>query len=552
LTSFFDFFDFAVHFPHDWRSFQRSIAGKPGIAVPALALRALLAVALVSLLALAGCPGTGSDTGPAFRSVSVARNGDALTVSWEAAPDAEGYRFYLAENREDTEDLLPQETADPVYIVAATNSGSVYYFWVRAVVNGVETDDWWARGSAAMPVAAPSNIVLSRALTSIYVYWDPVNGANSYEVYYSRINRSENAEKWTGAIEDNSTEIQNLTSNVSYYIWVRALGREGPSPFSDAKNAMTGPPKEPAVPAVSWTIRMKNAVGAIWSPAENATSYDFCYSMGNEPSGGTIVNVKDTICLVENLPWNVNYRVWVRGKNTRYVSDWTAVYEVKTGQGFPEHMEGTYFSRYPVDTHGGVPYYMDGYQIGKVRNMYRDFPFNKTKFTDPKYQVGLPPYMVNAGVTRDLPRGNPYDDDDQYLLHHFNGFMGIVRAVLERQPRSATGAFNYTFVEFFGTPDSRWTYTVVKFTYFQTSNSYLRGVNGGPLITESALTPERFKAIAAGRDWDQNVAYPGIRLGYTGSGKGVGGADVDADFHPELLPPNFFHLAGDLWDLVNW
>jgi hypothetical protein len=493
---------------------------------------ALFALLLIpAALFFSGCPGTGADAGDSFRSIAIERNETTLTLSWESAPEAEGYRLYITENHEDTQQVLPLELDSPVYIAAKANSGSVYYFWVKAVINCVEAQGWWARGRAVMPVAAPSEVILSRTYNSIYVFWNPVNGAKSYEVRYSRINKAENADKWTGPIEGTSTEIQDLKNNVSYYIWIRAIGQEGPSPFSEARNATTGPPKRPEVPSLTWAIRMKNAVGAIWKPAENAVSYDFCYGTGTDPASGTIVNVRDTICLVEDLPRNVNYRIWVRGKNVQYVSDWTQVCEAKTGQGFPEHMEGTYFSRYPT----GRPYYMDGYQVGKVRDMYRNFPFNKIKFTGPKYNVGLPAHLVNAGITRELPSGESYDDDDQYVLYHFMGFMGIVRAVLEEQPRNASYVTNYTVLELFKKDRPAWNYTTVKFSYYSYANSYLRGVNEYPLL-ETKLTPALFKKVG-GAVWDQHVAYPGIRLGYTGNGKEVGGVDQDADFHPQLFRP---------------
>jgi hypothetical protein len=554
-----------------------------------LSLRALLLVGTVFLgavltpLFLFGCPGTGVDTGDSFRSITIERNETMLTLSWEPAPEAEGYRLYITENHQDTQQALPLELDSPVYIVTQTNSGSVYYFWVKIVINGVETEDWWARDRIAMPVVAPSNIVLSRTYTSIYVFWDEVMGATSYEVYYSQINKGENADKWTGPVEGTSTEILYLKNNVSYYVWVRAIGQEGPSPFSEVRNATTGAPKKPEVPSITWSIRMKNAVGAIWRPAENAVSYDFCYGTGTDPSTGIIVNLRDTICLVEDLPRNVNYRMWVRGRNTQWRSDWSAVSEAKTGQGFPEHIEGTYFSRWPVDTRGGAPYYMDGYQVGKVRDMYRDFPFNKEKFRDPKYNVGLPAHLVNAGITRDLPGGNPYDDDDQYVLYLFGGFMGIVRAVLEGQSANSSFTMNYVILELFKKDRPTWDRTVVKFNYSLVSNALLRGVNEYS-IHETKLTPALLKKVGAA-NWDQNVAYPCIRLGYTGKGMDLGGADKDADFHPQLLRPepltayllekfpseftsasaaalfvnssanrwneNYFPLE-DLWDMVNW
>jgi hypothetical protein len=510
----------------------------------------------LALLALSGCPGTGPGAGDSYRSVSVVRDEGVLTLSWEAAPEAEGYRLYIAEGRDDTQGVQPLDIEDPVYIMTHANSGSVYYFWIKAVTGGAEAEDWWARGRAAMPVAAPAEVILSRTYTSIYVFWDPVNGATSYEVYYSRINNSGGAEKWTGPIEANSTEIQNLKNNVSYYVWVRALGPEGPSPFSGTKNTVTGEPKRPAVPNITWTIRMKNAVGAIWSPAENAVSYDFCYGTGTDPAAGTVINVKDTVCLAEDLPRNVNYRIWVRGKNTQYVSDWTQVCEVKTGWVFPEAMEGTFFSRWPTATRGGSPYYMDGYQIGKVRDMRRDFPFNKTKFADPKYDTGLPGFMVDAGITRDLPGGASCDDDDQYALHHFGGVMGIVRAVLE-PPRATSTTTNKTVLELFRSASSP-LFEIVRFTYHRDDEYHLWGANqtqasvSQPKLTAAVLKgiagdPVDVSASTGGISGDTGIralldgdpigiVYPAVRLGHPGDTMNPAG-DPDADFHPQLLRP---------------
>jgi hypothetical protein len=289
------------------------------------------------------------------------------------------------------------------------------------------------------------------------------------------------------------------------------------------------------------------------------------------------------VCLAEGLPPNVNYRIWLRGKNIQYVSDWTQVYEVKTGQGFPEHMEGTYFSRWPASANGGASYYMDGYQVGKVRDMHRDFPFNKTKFADPKYYVGLPGFLTDSGVTRDLPGGAPYDDDDQYVLHHFGGFMGIVRAVLQNQSYPVPGQeMDYTVIETFGiAAQAAKPFMLVKFSYWLSSNKDLRGVNTAGPMAETRLTPAVLKSIS-NRVWDANVAYTCIRLGYVGNKDGATGPDQDADFHPQLLRPEplavyiqeklglssseamnfvssnanrwneaYFPLE-DLWDMVNW
>jgi hypothetical protein len=218
------------------------------------------------------------------------------------------------------------------------------------------------------------------------------------------------------------------------------------------------------------------------------------------------------------------------------------------GAMLPAAMHGTFFSRFPL-SHGSRPYYMDGYQVGLVSDMDAVFPFNKAKY--PNYR-GFPGFLAEAGMVKEGATGAPVYDDDQYVFY-IGSSIGVVRAVLEwavvRDGRKECA--NYAVIEPFKIPGRSYdfTYEATKFGYAQDDPNTLLGVNGfGDEINQ--LTLEALYALS-GKSWDQGIAYPCIRLGYIGDGKGLGGPDKDGDFHPELIRPEaiYQYLAVKLPDL---
>jgi hypothetical protein len=474
-----------------------------------------------------------------------------LTLYWDPVPEAEGYRIYWSEGDRNPESAQVIETisTDTTYIMGGLNNGASYYFWVLAVKDGLLLGAFKDPLEALMPVPAPNTagITLARDLTSIHVLWEPVGGASSYEVWYSISNRVETARKWNNPIQGTRVEVTGLLNRNTYYFWLKSIGAAGPSGFSGVRSETTGEPLAPAVPVIKWTGRLRNAIFVNWENAANATGYEFRYSAGNnvDTAEYVIPNISSTAWMGEDLIKGIAYNFWVRSRNPVYRSDWSAMGTITVGEGLPALFNGTFFSRYPLSPPGGGsrPYYMDGYQIGPVAEMKGVFPFNKAKYPNPNYQ-GFPGALAEAGIVREGELGGEIHDDDQYVFYIGTGggsMIGIVRAVMERPVQHPLYAVDaYVVIEPFLIPGSRspLCYETVDFMYNleEPYCNLLMGINGGPVIYQPNLDAEVLRNLG-GRYWDAGVAYPGVRLGFLGDRKGLGGPDADRVFHPELIRP---------------
>jgi hypothetical protein len=466
-----------------------------------------------------------------------------LTLYWDAAPEAEGYQIYWNEGNKDLQGARVIETisADTTYLLGGLDNGAAYYFWVRAVKDGLPLGAFKDPLEVKMPVPAPNaaGITLARDEGSIHILWEPVGGASSYEVWYSLINRVEAAQKWNKPIQGTRVEITELLNHNTYYFWLKSVGAAGPSGFSGVKSETTGEPLMPEVPAIKWTGRLRNSILAIWGSSANATGYEFRYSAGNNPDTAehVIPELSATAYMAEGLVKGMTYNFWVRSRNTLFHSDWSDMGTVTVGAGLPPEMEGTFFSRYPLSYRS---YYMDGYQVGPVMEMRVKFPFNKAKY--PNYQ-GFPGALAEAGMVKEGAVGGEIHDDDQYVFYLFGGPIGVVRAVLERPFELSP---NYRFSSYYpvdtfvviepflipGRTSAR--YEVIEFRYNVENPMPLLGLNG-PTITQTSLDLDVLQALSV-KEWDAHVAYPGIR---------------EVTFHPEMLPPGTIrrYLAVKLPDL---
>jgi hypothetical protein len=461
----------------------------------------------------------------------------SLTLDWSAVPEAEGYRLYYSEGAANPQDarIIDILSTDTTYTLEDLSNGAAYYFWIRGVKDGLETSPFKAPLRVTIPVPPPdaAGIMLARDETSIHVLWEPVSGAVSYEAWYSITNRSASAKKWDRPVEGTRVEVTGLLPNNTYYFWLKSVGTGGPSAFSGVKSETTGTPLNPAIPVIRWTGRLRNAIFVNWKPSANATAYDFCYSAGNDvdQAEGRIPDVKTTVCMVEGLSKGISYNFWVRSRNPLFVSEWSDMGTVTPGLWLPAQMEGKYFSRYPYDR----PYYMDGYWIGPVFEMSSVFPFNKAKYPNPEYR-GFPGPLAERGILKEGAAGGVINEDDQYV-YYVGGWLGVVRAILERTEALESGLnryINYTVIELFKIPGlTTGRYEKVEFRYHEEQPGilypgFLMGINGvGSEV--SSLSMEDLHKLS-GTSWDAGVAYPGIRLGY-------GSGDTDALFHPELIRP---------------
>lgn len=133
-----------------------------------------------------------------------------------------------------------------------------------------ESSEWsqYSPNVATIP-AAPTGIIVIRATsaTSVYLEWDTVSTAESYDIEYAtEQNHFDNTDQTTikNGIEANHFEFIGLESGKQYYFRVRAVNGKGESDWTSLRDVILG--EAPAAPT-TWSSTTTAIVG------ENVTLY---------------------------------------------------------------------------------------------------------------------------------------------------------------------------------------------------------------------------------------------------------------------------------------
>lgn len=153
--------------------------------------------------------------------------------------------------------------------------------------------------------AAPKAILECRALskTSIYLGWDKVSNADSYDVQYTTqksnfdSNQSEVQSKSVEAIVDHA-EITGLETGAEYFFRVRAVNEKGASPWTDIVSTVIGKvPSAPTTWSSTTTVIVGEALTLYWvHNAEDGSSQTYAeleITVGEETNVYTIRNSTD-------------------------------------------------------------------------------------------------------------------------------------------------------------------------------------------------------------------------------------------------------------------
>ena len=151
------------------------------------------------------------------------------------------------------------------------DAGAEYKVRCRAERGSSEYSEWsdYSANQGTIP-AASNGITELRAIsdTSVYVDWDHVATATSYELQYTTQKRyfDSSTEVKSMTIEDgwSHAEVTGLTSGDEYFFRVKAVNDKGGSPWCEIKSIVIG--KDPAAPT-TWSSTTTAIVG------ENLTLY---------------------------------------------------------------------------------------------------------------------------------------------------------------------------------------------------------------------------------------------------------------------------------------
>jgi mono/diheme cytochrome c family protein len=213
-----------------------------------------------------------------------------VSLAWTAVSNATSYNVYYATASGVT-------TANGTKIPATTNSyvqtgltaATNYYYIVTALNSAGESvaaTQVSAATASAPPVstvpAAPTGVSAVGGTNQTTIKWAAVNGATSYNLYWSKTAGVTTATGTKIAGATSPAVLTGLTDSTAYYYIVTAVNSTGESVASGQVSATTlsavPTPTVPAIPTGVSATGGANQVTVVWSAVSGATSYNLYYA----------------------------------------------------------------------------------------------------------------------------------------------------------------------------------------------------------------------------------------------------------------------------------
>jgi uncharacterized repeat protein (TIGR02543 family) len=533
---------------------------------------------------------------PAPTGLAATVSGDSVELAWNTVQGAAAYEVWFFQGDGDSSRATYyQDVEDPVFTMGQLSRGILWHFWVKAKKTDGTTSPFSESAQAVLPAKPPdaASIVVSPDNNALIVNWAPADGAAGYLVYTSESFRESSA-AIKSSIDNPGvtwTTLSGLTNGTTYYIWIKSKYEGGKlSEFSDRASGVPGEPGIPGAPNFTHYAQLYGGLSSpdrlclYWDAATNATSYEILYNTANTTAGAkTVSPVYGTYYVLgekegETLVRDTIYYIRIRARAGSNTSGDSQVAAVKIGQRISQKFEGTFLSRWPSTGAyaGNRPYYMDGHRVGPISEMADVFPWNVEGRPSPigpspgRYQRINAKYPLpgvlheRLGITHlseVQPSGYVLDPErDQYVL--YDGMIsplsswflfGVVRAATffvdpdnlnsmvfcEGQSGSSTSGI---FVMYFAGGGET-----------LPGEAYRMALGIDPMSQGSFPDPANIEAaqinIALKTRKLSGVAYPAIRLGWLGDGKGLGGQDPTTPhgdlYNPLLIRPEHIKMSVD-------
>lgn len=170
---------------------------------------------------------------------SAAVKNEAVVIRWLSVMNASEYKVYYSTVNNFSQAVLftgDSDTRDQECEIDELTNETLYYFWVTSIEESFEGQP--GNSISAMPreyqsiPGSVSDVQIVKGASAVQVTWEPVNGADTYSVYFSTTNDFSTATEVDDDVVASDTEcnINSLVSGTAYYLWVVAENTLGTGP----------------------------------------------------------------------------------------------------------------------------------------------------------------------------------------------------------------------------------------------------------------------------------------------------------------------------------
>jgi hypothetical protein len=218
-----------------------------------------LIFSLAVFLTACGSSSKGSNLAVTPTAVSVTPLNGEVAIAWSTEPNATSYNIYwstTAGANTTTSNVIRGITGPP-YVQTGLTNGTTYYYLVTSVSPAGESAALTSQESATPALSpAPTEVSATALSNQVTVSWQAVEGASSYNIYWSNTGGLTPATgtKISVPFQSSNYTQKGLANGTNYYYIVTAINSSGESMASSQANAGPSPSSAPYIAAKVFTL----------------------------------------------------------------------------------------------------------------------------------------------------------------------------------------------------------------------------------------------------------------------------------------------------------
>lgn len=233
---------------------------------------------------------------------------NSVKISWAPTSDVSGYEIYRSTSSTGTFTKVGT-TSSTSYINTSLNTGTNYYYKVRAYKNGtsINYSDFSTVVSGKPVLSTPSSLTASSmSYNTLKTSWAAVSGASGYEVY--RSTSSTGTYSYVGSTTSTSYNNSGLTTNTTYYYKIKAYRMVGTTKVYSNFSAMASAKPTLTTPtSVTASSTSYNTLKTSWAAVSGASGYEVYRSTSSTGTFTFIGSTTSTSYSNAGLTTNTSY-----------------------------------------------------------------------------------------------------------------------------------------------------------------------------------------------------------------------------------------------------